>query len=214
MSLLINVSTKSLSKHFQVIEAVAEAAPDNLYCAIIDEKKSTVDYFFLPMSALDNLKALTSFTAMVKYAKANRSSTPFPPTVNTDSKETIDPAETINTVKVNAATGIEREGVVESEGEALLKSELEQLGYDFSKPKIYAPVNGLGIQVSFFPNKVMGFVFNVVNGVRQDSTECAYNMSYARLREVFNASSPSEVIGLFKLHDIVKPYPKAWGYND
>lgn len=142
------------------------------------------------------------------------------PTVTTDNKTlpddgssalgVVDNSEGEALLPVQSPTSLVSTDIVNGSlaGESLLKSELEQLGYDLSKPKIYAPVNGLGIQVSFFPNKVMGFVFNVVNGVRQDSTEWAYNMSYAHLREVFNASSPSEVIGLFKLHEIVKPYPK------
>lgn len=97
MSLLINVYTKSKTKNFSAVKAVDS---DSLYCCIADYDKNTVDYFFLPASALDDLKALTSFTALAKYSKAHRSDKPFSPTVTTDNKS-------------------ELVGVVESAGEAL-----------------------------------------------------------------------------------------------
>lgn len=103
MSLLINVYSKSKTKNFSAVKAVDS---DSLYCCIADYDKNTVDYFFFPVSALDDLKALTSFTALAKYAKAHRSDKPFSPTVTTDNKEV-------------SMMGHEPVGVVESAGEAL-----------------------------------------------------------------------------------------------
>lgn len=103
MSLIINVYTKSKTKNFSAV-----TSGDSLYCCIADDNKNILDYFFLPFFVLDDLKAL-SFTAIAKYVKDNRSSTPFPPAVNTGTKsESCVIADSV--------------GVVDSVGDSLLMS--------------------------------------------------------------------------------------------